>query len=153
MNLNKVIIVGRVTADPELRSTPAGQSVSSFSVATNRVWTDKNGEKKEETEFHNIVAWARTAEIANQFLKRGGLVLIEGRLQTRSWEDKQAGQKRYRTEIIAERLQLGPAKMFQSSGEQTGFSANSSKNNQKSKNDLPEISIDEEDIRPEDIPF
>ena len=107
MNLNKVLIVGRVTADLQLRTTATGQSVSSFGVATNRVWTDKAGAKQEETEFHNVVVWGRQAEIAVKFLTKGSLVLVEGRLQTRSWQDKQ-GQARKSTEIICERLQLGP---------------------------------------------
>jgi single-strand DNA-binding protein len=107
MNLNKVFILGRVTADLQLRTTAGGQSVATFSIATNRNWTDKGGQKQEETEFHNVVAWGRQAEIANQFLRRGSLVLIEGRLQTRSWQDKQ-GQARKSTEIIIEQLQLGP---------------------------------------------
>src|SRR5512141_2709221 len=100
MNLNKVLILGRVTADPQLRTTTSGTSVASFSVATNRVWKGKDG-KQEETEFHNIVAWGRTAEIASQFLKKGAMVYVEGRLQTRSWQDKQ-GQNRKTTEIICE---------------------------------------------------
>ena len=107
MNLNKVILVGRVTANPELRRTPGGSSVSTFSVATNRVWTDKVKGKQEETEFHTIVAWGRTAEIASQYLQKGAMVMIEGRLRTRSWQDKQSVTHKA-TEIICETLQLGP---------------------------------------------
>ncbi|MBI2604136.1 MAG: single-stranded DNA-binding protein [Candidatus Harrisonbacteria bacterium] len=107
MNLNKVLIAGRLTADPQLRSTTSGQPVATFSVATNRVWTDKAGAKQEAVEFHNIVVWGRQAEIVSKFLTKGALVLLEGRLQTRSWDDKQ-GQKRKTTEIIAERIQFGP---------------------------------------------
>jgi len=107
MNLNKVFILGRLTADPQLRATSAGQPVGSFSVATNRVWTNKAGQKQEGTEFHNIVVWGKQAEIASRFLTKGSLVLVEGRLQTRSWEDKQ-GQQRKTTEIVADRIQLGP---------------------------------------------
>src|SRR3989344_4344973 len=98
MNLNKVFILGRLTVDPQLRSTAGGQSVASFGLATNRVWTDKAGAKQEAVEFHNVVVWGRQAEIASKFLIKGSLVLIEGRLQTRSWDDKQ-GQKRRTTEI------------------------------------------------------
>ena len=87
MNLNKVFILGRMTADPQLRTTPTGQQVANFSVATNRVWNDKNGQKQESAEFHNIVVWGRQAEVASKFLNKGGLVLIEGRLQTREWDD------------------------------------------------------------------
>src|SRR3989344_6525687 len=107
MNLNKVFVLGRLTADPQLRATASGQQVASFGLATNRVWTDKGGQKQEATEFHNIVVWGRQAEIASQFLVKGSLVLIEGRLQTRSWDDKQ-GQDKRTTEIVADRLQLGP---------------------------------------------
>lgn len=108
MNLNKAIIIGRVTQDPQLRTTPSGQAVCSFSIATNRNWTDaETHERQERVEFHNIVAWRRLAEIANQYLLKGSLVMIEGRIETRSWND-QTGNKRYRTEIIAENMQLGP---------------------------------------------
>ena len=107
MNLNKVFIIGRITADPQLRTTPGGQSVTSFSIATNRTWTGKTGNREEEVEFHNVVAWGKQAEIASQFLTKGSLIFVEGRLQTRSWQDKQ-GQSRKTTEIICERLQLGP---------------------------------------------
>ncbi len=108
MNLNRAILIGRVTQDPQLRTTPSGQAVCSFSIATNRNWTDQEThERQEKTEFHNIVAWRRLAEIANQYLAKGSLVMIEGRIETRSWND-QAGNKRYRTEIITENMQLGP---------------------------------------------
>jgi len=108
MNLNKVFIIGRLTADPILKTTPTGQSVCNFSVATNRVWNDRNsGQKQNETQYHNIVLWRRLAEISSQYLTKGSLILIEGRLQTRTWQD-QSGKNNYRTEIIAERMQLGP---------------------------------------------
>ncbi len=103
MNLNKAQIIGNVTRDPESRSTPNGQVVTNFSVATNFTWTDQAGEKQSRAEFHSIVAWRRLAEICAQYLKKGSKVYIEGRLQTRSWED-QTGQKKYRTEIIADNL-------------------------------------------------
>jgi len=108
MYLNKAILIGRLVANPEMRSTPSGQNVCSFRIATNRVWTDqKTGQKQKKTEYHNIVLWRRLAEIASQYLTKGALVLIEGRLQTRSWQDK-SGNQRFRTEIVAERMQLGP---------------------------------------------
>src|SRR3989338_3695897 len=107
MNLNKVILIGRLTQDPETRSTPSGQTVATLRMATNRVWTNQGGQKQEAVEFHTIVAWGRLAEIAGQYMKKGGLAMIEGRLQTRSWVG-QDGQKKYRTEIVAENLQLGP---------------------------------------------
>lgn len=103
MDLNKVMIIGRLTRDPELRTIPSGQTVASFSVATSRQWKDQQGQPQSVTEFHNIVAWRRLGEIAGQYLKKGKQVYLEGYLQTRSWED-QSGQKRYRTEIVADNL-------------------------------------------------
>ena len=108
MNLNKVFLIGNLTADPELRNTPSGQPVCNFRMATNRIWNDREtNQQQKKTEFHSIVLWRRLAEIAAQFLSKGSLVLIEGRLETRTWQDP-SGSKRYRTEIIAERMQLGP---------------------------------------------
>ena len=107
VNLNKIFLIGNLTQDPEMRSTQTGQTVTTLNMATNRAWTDKNGEKQTAAEFHRVVAWGRLGEIANQYLKRGGLVMIEGRIQTRSWTD-QNNNKRYTTEIVAEGLQLGP---------------------------------------------
>ncbi|MBI4089791.1 MAG: single-stranded DNA-binding protein [Candidatus Kerfeldbacteria bacterium] len=104
MNLNKALIIGNLTRDPEGRTTTGGQNVASFGVATTRRWKDRqSGEPKEQTEFHNVVAWSRLAEIAQQYLHKGSKVYIEGRIQTRTWED-QTGAKRNRTEIIAESM-------------------------------------------------
>ena len=103
MNLNKAMIIGNLTRDPELRTTTNGLSVTSFGVATNFVWTDSNSQRQERVEFHNIVAWRKLAEICSQYLHKGSKVYIEGRLQTRSWDD-QTGNKRYMTEIIAENM-------------------------------------------------
>ncbi len=151
MNLNKVFILGNLTRDPELRQTPSGQSVCSFGIATNSFFQDKSGQRQQKTEFHNIVVWGRQAEIANQFLKKGGSVLIEGHLQTRAWQDKQ-GITHRTTEIISERLQLGPRS---AGGGGSSFERNASKEEgtDSAKEELPEIRIDEEDIKPEDIPF
>jgi len=107
MNLNKVFLLGRLTRDPEARALPSGQQVSSFGLATDRFFTDKTGQKQQQTEFHNIVLFGRLAEIASQYLAKGALVLIEGRLQTRNWKDS-GGNTKYRTEVIGERMQLGP---------------------------------------------
>src|SRR3989344_5230102 len=107
MNLNKVLIIGNLTRDPELKTLPSGTAVASFGVATNRVWKDQNGAKKEDVQFHNIVAFGRQGEVVNQYSKKGSMIFIEGRLQTRDWEG-QDGKKNYRTEIVAERIQLGP---------------------------------------------
>src|SRR3989344_2757360 len=106
MYLNKALIYGNLTRDPELRALPSGSHVASFGVATNRVYKDKEGRQQEATEFHNIVVFGRQAEVAGQYLKKGRGVLIEGRLQTRSWESD--GRKNYRTEIVADRIQFGP---------------------------------------------
>jgi len=106
MNLNKALIIGRITKDPEGRTTPSGKAVTTFSVATNKFWTDASGTKQEATEYHNIVVWGKLAEIAAQYLVKGQEVFVEGRLQTRSWEGKD-GIKRYTTEIIGDNLQMG----------------------------------------------
>lgn len=107
MYLNKALVIGNLTRDPELRSLPSGIQVTSFSVATNRVWKDKAGAKQEATDYHNIVVFGRQAETVNQYLRKGSSVLVEGRLQTRSW-DGADGKKNYRTEIVADRVQFGP---------------------------------------------
>ncbi|MEK7508093.1 MAG: single-stranded DNA-binding protein [Patescibacteria group bacterium] len=163
MNLNKVFIIGRLTADPQVRQTPSGQSVSSLGVATNRTWTDKAGVKQEQTEFHNVVVWGRQAEIVGQFLTKGSMIFIEGRLQTRSWQDKQ-GQQRKSTEIISERIQLGPrpaggARPSQGFGGGHGQASGSQAVPQQKESqteELPTINMDEpgsEEIKPEDLPF
>ncbi len=102
-SLNRATIIGNLTREPEIRQIPSGQSVCSFAVATNRSWTSADGQKQEATEFHNIVAWGKLAEICAQYLNKGRKVYIEGRLQTRDWEG-QDGVRRYRTEIVAENL-------------------------------------------------
>jgi len=107
VNLNKVILIGRLTRDPENKALPSGQSLTSFGLATGRFYTDKNGQKQQQTEFHNIVLFGKLAEIGSQFLTKGSLVMIEGRIQTRSWQDS-TGNKRYRTEVVGEKIQLGP---------------------------------------------
>lgn len=163
MNLNKVIIVGRVTVDPQLRNTTSGQAVSGFSVATNRVWTDKSGAKQESAEFHNVVVWGRQAEIASQFLTKGSMVLIEGRLQTRSWQDKQ-GQQRKTTEIVCERMQLGPRPAGQGQGGDRGVGGGrapaepaaekAAGSTSSPQEEIPTINLDEgEEAKPEDLPF
>lgn len=156
MDFNKAIIVGRVTANPELRTTPGGQPVTTLGVATNRVWTDKNGAKQEAAEFHNVVLWGRQAEIASQFLVKGATVLIEGRLQTRSWTDKQGGQRRT-TEIMAERMQLGQRPTGAGGGQSFGAKSGApgeAKEFSAKEEDIPTINLEEEDMKPlDDIPF
>ncbi len=159
MNLNKALIIGNLTRDPELRQTATGQAVCSFGVATNSFFTDKSGAKQRKAEFHNLVAWGRQAEIINQFLKKGSMIFVEGRLQTRSWSDNQ-GRNHKATEIICERIQLGPR--FGGAGQKGEFSpsdapsshGSDSQEAEELKEQLPEINIDDEgEIRPEDVPF
>ncbi len=107
MNLNKAFVLGNVTRDPEVRALPSGQQVASFGIATNRFYTDASGQKKQDAEFHNIVCFGKLADIASRYLTKGSLVLIEGRIKTRNWQNQQ-GIKQYRTEIVADGLQLGP---------------------------------------------
>jgi single-strand DNA-binding protein len=143
MNLNKVIIVGRLTQDPQAKTLPSGQQVCSFSMATNRVFNDKSGQKQEQTEFHNIVLWGRLADIASQYLTKGALALIEGRLQTRSWSDA-SGVKKYRTEIVGQLLQMGP--------KSAGKSAPREKNERPEPEEIPVIE-EEGEIDVSQIPF
>jgi single-strand DNA-binding protein len=151
MNLNKVLLIGRLTADPMVRSTPGGAQVTSFSIATNRNWTDKSGAKKEATEFHNVVIWGRQAEIAAKFLTKGSEVYVEGRLQTRSWEGKD-GQPRKTTEVICERMQFGARKSgFSEGGAPSTRGPKSS--NESVAEEMPVIEIGDDDIKPEDLPF
>lgn len=105
MSVNKVILLGRLGQDPELKYTPGGSPVCNFSVATTESWTDKSGQKQEKTEWHRIVVWGKLAELCNQYLSKGRQAFIEGRLQTRAWDDKD-GNKRYTTEILASTVQF-----------------------------------------------
>ncbi len=107
MNLNKAFVLGNITRDPEMRAMPSGQQVASFGIATNRFYTDASGQKKQDTEFHNIVCFGKLADIASRFITKGSLVLIEGRIKNSSWQGTD-GVKKYKSEIIAETLQLGP---------------------------------------------
>lgn len=163
MNLNKALIAGRLTADPILRSTAAGRQVASFSVATNSFWTGADGQKKEATEFHNVVVWDRQADVVSRFLTKGSLVLVEGRLQTRSWDDKQ-GQKRKTTEIVADKVQFGPRPLGQQAASNNWQSGGGRplNNVQKAVEEMPVVNIEEspavepalnEEIKAEDLPF
>ena len=104
--LNKVMIIGNLGKDPEMRSLPSGQSVASFTLATSRRWKDQGGQRQEQTEWHNIVVFGKQAEIAGQYLTKGKQIYIEGRIQTRSWDDRQSGEKKYRTEIVCDNFQM-----------------------------------------------
>jgi len=152
MNLNKVFLVGRLTQDPQVKSLPSGNSVANFSIATNRVFYDKNKEKKEQTEFHNIVLFGKLADISQQYLNQGSLILIEGRLQTRSWEDKN-GIKKYRTEIIGESLQMGPRTQQTTLSENPAERAKDEKETKEvnKKDEIP--TVEEEEIDVKDLPL
>lgn len=172
MNLNKTMIIGRLTREPELKALPSGSKVCSFGMATNRVWKNEQGEKQEAVEFHNIVAFGRQAELIAQYVGKGDLFFVEGRNQTRTWEDKDTGKNMYRTEIIVENMQFAPRgsnsggeskksdldEMFPDD-EADGAPASSKpakkpfakKTAPKSKDSG--IEYPEEDINPEDIPF
>jgi len=152
MNLNKAFLIGRLTRDPESRTLPNGQPVSNFGLATNRVWTNQSNEKQEQTEFHNIVAFGKLAEICNKYLTKGGLVLVEGRLQTRSWQDQSGGTK-YRTEIIAEKLQMGPKA---GGGQRQSSSSKPREEAEAPVEEIDEIQLEEtpaDEVKAEDIPF
>jgi len=157
MYLNKAIIIGNLTRDPEIRALPSGQKVVTLGVATNRVWKDKNGAKQESTEYHNVVVFGRQAETCGQYLKMGQTVLVEGRIQTRSWVGQQDNVKKYRTEIVADRVQFGPKRAG------SGFSGNVpvSGGTQEvmggagpgESEDSDTIDYPTEEIKAEDIPF
>lgn len=170
MNLNKAFIIGRLTREPELKAMPSGGKVVSFGMASNRIWKNQDGEKQEAVEYHNVVAFGKQAELIAQYVGKGDLFFVEGRLQTRTWEDKDTGKNMYRTEIIVENMQFAPRgsnsggeskksdldEMFPDE-EKEGAPAPSSKKTfpkktaPKSKDSG--IEYPEEDINPEDIPF
>ena len=148
MYLNKAIIIGNLTRDPELKSLPSGIQVASFGIATNRVYKDKNGQRQEQTEFHNIVVFGRQAETTAQYLRKGSSALIEGRMQTRSW-DGPDGTKKYRTEVVADRVQFGPKR----DGGSAAPSAPSQNNDEQETPPDGSINYPEESISVDDIPF
>ncbi len=149
MYLNKAIVIGNLTRDPELKALPSGNKICSFGLATNRIYKDKNGQRQESAEFHNIVTFGRTAELVAQYLKKGSQALVEGRIQTRSWE-AQDGQKKYRTEIVAETVQFGSKG---SGGNGSTVSSNNTPPDEKPKDQNDTIDYPSEEINPDDIPF
>ena len=156
MYLNKALIIGNLTRDPEVKALPSGIKVTSFSVATNRIWKDKSGAKQESADYHNVVVFGRSAETAGQYLKKGSSVLVEGRMQTRSWDDKNSGGKKYRTEIVADRVQFGnrpSAGGSSGAGSNDKFSAPADDASQKDAPPVDTIDYPEEEINPDDIPF
>lgn len=154
MYLNKVMLIGNLTRDPEIKALPSGIKVCTFAIATNRVWKDKNGAKQEVADFHNIVAFGRQAEVVAQYMKKGSNVYVEGRIQTRSWDDKGSGEKKYRTEIVADTIQFGSRTGAPTGGSSAGGSK--AEVSTDSIKDLPAagaIEYPEEEINPDDIPF
>lgn len=148
MYLNKVYLIGNLTRDPELKSLPTGNKVTSFGIATNRVWKDANGAKQESVEFHNVVVFGRQAETSAQYLKKGQQVMVEGRIQTRSWDDKTTNEKKYRTEIVAESVQFG-SKTGGSPSETSEVKGQTMSSDGK----LDTIEYGDEDVNINDIPF
>lgn len=161
MDLNKAMIIGRLTRDPEVRTTSQGTTVCSFGVATNFIWTDPQGQKQEKVEYHNIVTWRKLAEVCSQYLHKGSKVYIEGRLQTREWEG-QDGVKRQRTEIVADNMIMLDSKGMQFPR------AEAQKSEPAKKEEVPTVSVEEptkaatsdksagakkDEVSVEDIPF
>jgi single-strand DNA-binding protein len=146
MYINKAMLFGNLTRDPEIRALPSGMNVCSFSIATNRTYKDKDGKKQEQTDFHNVVVFGRQADTVNQYLKKGSSAYVEGRMQTRSWE--QNGEKKYRTEVVADTVQFGP----RSSG-----GGGARREEAPAGDDAPAagpgIDYPKDDINPDDIPF
>ena len=152
MYLNKAMVYGNLTRDPEVKALPNGTQVCSFSIATNRIYKDRDGNKQEQVEYHNIVAFARLAEIIGQYLKKGRPIYIEGRMQTRSWEKD--GVKQYRTEIVADNFQFGATAPGEGGGNgSSGATDTSSAATDGSEAAPAAPDYPEEDINPEDIPF
>lgn len=145
MYLNKVMLFGNLTRDPELRALPSGMNVCNFSIATNRVYRDREGKKQEQADFHNIVVFGRQADTVAQYLKKGSSVYVEGRMQTRSWDDKTSGEKKYRTEVVAERVQFGPRA--------GGGGGKRAESEEVATGNGQGIEYPKDDINPEDIPF
>ncbi len=152
MYINKVILYGNLTRDPELKALPSGTNVTNFSIATNRVWKDKDGNRQESADYHNIVVFGRQADNVAQYLKKGSGAYIEGRLQTRSWED-QDGKKNYRTEVVADTIQFGPKQGGGNSSSQASQKDNTNQDSGSAGRDSQDIEYPKEEINPDDIPF
>ena len=151
MSINKVMLIGRLGQDPELKYTPSGSAVANFSLATTESWSDKNGQRQEKTEWHRIVVWGKLAELCNQYLAKGRQAFVEGSLQTRSWDD-QNGQKRYTTEILARNIQFLGGQASAGEGNYQRSNNSSSNSNDSDINQEYEISTDS-NFTADDIPF
>lgn len=161
MNVNKVILVGRLTRDPDMRTTTSGQQVATLSMATNNFWTDKSGTRQEKTEFHTVILWGRLAEIAGQYLTKGQECYVEGRLQTREYTAKDNTERRV-TEVVGETMQLGARAQGSAQGGQGGVrrapaavAAAPAAKNTPVEEEIPTINLDDErdEIKIEDVPF
>ncbi len=154
MNLNKVFLIGNLTRDPELKALPSGTSVVNFAIATNRVWKNDKGEKQEDAQFHNIVCFGKQAEVIKQYMVKGSMILVEGRIQTRSW-DAQDGSKKYMTEIVAESFQFGPKGQGGGGGQSFAKSGGAKKEEDidYSKEEMPVIDLNSDEINSKDLPF
>jgi len=156
-NLNKVTLIGRLGQDPEIRYTQSGNAVANATIATNDYWTDKQGEKQERTEWHSLVLWGKLADLAQSYLKKGSQVYVEGRLQTRDWEDQQ-GQKHYKTEVVVTTMQFLDSRISDSESTQAGRSSeysdrtSSSEYSTNTESNSPD-SKQEDDYIKDDIPF
>jgi len=152
MNINKALVVGRITQDLELKTTGTGREVLNFSVATNFTWKDQSGQRQERPEYHNIVAWGPQAKTIAQYFVKGQEIYVEGRLETRNWDDEASGKKMYRTEIVLEKFEFGakPGGQSGGGGYQSGGSAPAAA---PAENKVPEIQYPTEEINPDDIPF
>lgn len=145
IGINKAILIGNLGKDPELRYTPGGQPVASFTLATTERWTDRNGQRQDRTEWHNIVAWGKLAELVNQYLKKGRSAYIEGRITTRSWDDRD-GNKKYRTEIVANQIQ------FLGSGPSSTSDYDSTSDN-NTNTGYNQVGTESESMTEDDLPF
>ena len=171
MNVNKAIIVGRLTRDPEKKVIPSGQTVTNFSVATSTKWKGQDGQQNEKTEFHNVIAWGKRGEVIAQYMTKGQEIFVEGRLETRSWDDQESGKKMYRTEIILDNFEFGakPTGAGASQGEYNSNQNTAPANNNQASTPAPaneevnipapeeiptiDVDADQEEIKVEDIPF
>ena len=154
MNVNKAIIVGRLTRDPEKRATQSGTTITNFSVATSSKWKGQDGQQNEKTEFHNVIAWGKRGEVIAQYMTKGQEIYVEGRLETSSWDDKETGKKMYRTEIVMENFEFGSKPTGTSTGNQQN-QAPAAEPSQPKEEEIPTINLDDEadEVKIEDVPF
>lgn len=153
MYLNKAILIGNLTRDPELKAIPSGNKVCTFSMATNRTYKDASGARQEKTDYHNIVVWGKTAENVAQYMRKGSQILVEGRMETRSWDDAATGTKKYRTEIIADTVQFGSKGSDAPRSSAPSNTASPKKAETAQEDELDTIEYPDEQINAEDIPF